>query len=781
MSGKFGPCINKKKSPFGRLGLPVKPVFLQLATTFLLVFSVTNLFAQFSGSGNNQGAFGGNRGGARGSSGAEFTKDSSRDTLSKEVYIYYADNAEKKESFQDSTLLNFHIYDPTRQAEYEHVHLGNLGSAHRPLVYQPRFHKGFDAGYHNYELYLTKPEDIPYYNLEKVYSDIYFSQTSQDKTALNANVGKPIGQRTNLGIYYRNIRNQGEYTNQEARTNAFSATIDHESKNQKHRSFFSVTTNTIQQRENGGGVLDDPNFTIALIPQGRPVQTETGQSRYFERDINYTQFYLLQKTPKLKVPEPTKEDSLRALVTAVKDTLPVPDSIKVQQATEDSLRASVTTVKDTLPVLDSIKVQQPTKVPPPPTKGAKNKPSIGDKGKPSTPPNRQKATTPAPPQVAVPQLPKTGRKFTLKHNLSLKNNTYRYSDIDTSAYFDDFVQDDRGVRNFIETNQIENTFSIRTFKLDKENESSLYGTDIAEEIEQKDLIEAGITHLYTDLFQEPFDSSINNVFLFGKVQFTPSDRLKINTYAHLGIADHAGDYYLKGDFFWDTKKLGRIDLSFINQFYRPSLIQQRFISTQTTIWDNDFNQINETTLSAKYALPKLKIDLAAHYHFIDNFIYNDTLARPTQFDGKLNIFQLIAKNKIDVWRFHLQNTVYFQTNFDNDILRFPEIYSIHRLYLDLKLFKVMETELGGEVRLNSPYRPDNFQPLTAQFFQQETEIELYPVIDLFFNFRIQQFRFFLVAENLWNLNRQADFHFNTYSYAIPDFQARFGFRWLFLD
>jgi len=723
------------------------------------------IFAQFPGnnSSGGTGPFGGNRGGARGSSGAEFTKDASRDTLSKDVYIYYADDAEKKEQFQDSTLLNFHLYDPTRQAEYEYVHLGNLGSAHRPLVYQPRFHKGFDVGYHNYELYLTKPKDIPYYKLEKVYSDIYFSQTSQDRTALNANVGKPIGQRANLGVYYRNIRNQGTYTSQEARTNAFSVTIDHKSKNQKHRSFFSVTTNTIQQRENGGGVLDDSNFNRFLIPQGRPVQTETGLSRYFERDINYTQFYLLQKTPKLKISEPTKEDSLRALVTAVKDTLL--DSTK-----EDSLRVLVTMVKDTLP--DSIKVQSIEELPS--LEENENSPQIGITGRPGDAKSTQKEET-------VPPLPKTGRKFTLKHNLSLKNNTYRYSDVDTSAYLSDFVQDNRGVRNFIETNQIENTFSIRTFKLAKESVADVSARAIREDIDQKDLIEVGITHLYTDLFQEPFDSTINNVFLFGKVQFTPSERLKINTYGHFGVADHLGDYYLKGDFFWDTKKLGRIDLSITNQFYRPSLIQQRFISTQTTIWDNAFNQINETTLSAKYALPKLKIDLAAHYHFIDNFIYNDTLARPTQFDGQLNIFQLIAKNQIDVWRFHLQNTVYFQTNFDNDILRFPEIYSIHRLYLDVKLFKVMETELGGEVRLNSPYRPDNFQPLTAQFFQQETEIALYPVIDLFFNFRIQQFRFFLVAENLWNLNRQADFHFNTYSYAIPDFQARFGFRWLFLD
>jgi len=787
LKGKL--CINVNHNQcrfivdFSSLRLTV----LHLTTTLCFVFFTNSLSAQFSGSGNSNNTFGGNRGGARGSSGITLEKDPSRDTLSKDVFIYYAENAEKRVPFQDSSVINFHIYDPVRQAEYEHVNIGNLGSAHRQIVYQPRFHKGFDAGFHNYDLYLTKPADIPYYNLEKVYSDIYFSQSNQERTAFNANVGKPIGKRANIGIYYKNIRNIGQYTSQDARTNAFSATFNFQSKNQKYRSFFSATTNTVQQRENGGGVLNDVNFVKNILAPGRPVNTETGESRYFERDFNYTQFYILQKTPKVKAPEPTKEDSLRAWVTAAKDTILDSTAVKNPELTkEDSLQSLIIGIKDTIP--DTTKIKQ-NNFPQIPSKGDKKNPS--GKGKPVRPGNNQRPRQgpPPPPKEIVPQLPKTGRKFTLKHNLSIRNNTYKYSDVNISAYPTEFVGDERGVRSFIETNQIENTFSIRTFKLAKAAKASVFGPKKEAKIDQKDLIEGGLTHIYTDLFQEPYDSTINNLFFFGKMQFTPSERLKINTYAHFGIADHSDDFYIKGDFFWDTKKLGRIDLSVTAQGYNPSLIQQRFISTQTTVWDNNFTEnIEEISLSAKYAIPKLKIDLSANYHLINNFIYNDTLSRPAFFDGELNILQLSAKNQIDVWRFHLQNTIYFQTEVNNNnIIRFPKIYSIHRLYLDLKLFKVMESQLGGEVRWNLPYQPDNFQPLTAQFFQQETEVNTYPIIDVFFNFRIQQFRFFLVGENLWDLNRlarsneQRGFHYNIYTYPIPDFQMRLGFRWLFLD
>ena len=53
-------------------------------------------------------------------------------------------------------------------------------------------------------------------------------------------------------------------------------------------------------------------------------------------------------------------------------------------------------------------------------------------------------------------------------------------------------------------------------------------------------------------------------------------------------------------------------------------------------------------------------------------------------------------------------------------------------------------------------------------------------MDVFFNFRIQQLRFFIIGENLLHFTTP-DFHYNTYTYPIPDLQARFGFRWLFLD
>ncbi len=708
----------------------------------------TQLMAQFPGSGRNQGGRGGGGFGNFGNSGSgsrsQTQRNPSRDTLSKEVYYYYADNAEEKKIFQDSSMLNFHLYDPVRQAKYEYLNLGNLGSAHRPIVFQPRFHKGFDAGFHNYDLYLIKPRGLKYYQSAKDYSDIYFSQTSQEKTAFSADFSKPIGQNAALGIRYRNIRNTGQYNQQAARTNSFSGTYSYKSKSQKYRSYFSFTTNTVEQKENGGVVVTDTvTLRKGLVAIGRPVNTSSGESRYFERDINYTQFYLLQKTPKVEETQPTEEDSLRALVTQ--------------------------------PVIDSIAREVPNQIDTTTAIPKNKRPPLAQRG------SKRPAPLPSVPPSVAPVIPTTGRKFTLKHNLSLRKNTYKYVDEDSLNYYGNFLLDDRGVRNFIETNQVENTFSIRTFKLEKAEKGSAFGRKKTANPTQKDLIEIGINHTYTKLRQDPIDSTINNIFLFGDVQFTPSKRLQIKTYGHLGMLKQIGDYYLKGDFLWDTKKLGKIEFSLTNQLYTPSLLQRQFYVTAQKAWQNNFKKVFENSLSASYTIPKFKTDVTVNYHLIDNYIYNDQVALPQQLSGSLNIFQLILNNQIDVGRFHLQNSVYLQqATTPSDVIRFPEVYSIHRLYMDLKLFKVMKSQFGGEVRLNTPYQPDNFQPLTSQFFLQDTEVPFYPIVDIFFNFRIQQFRFFIIGENLLYYTTPK-FHYNTYPYPIPDLQMRFGFRWLFLD
>ena len=605
------------------------------------------------------------------------------DTLSPDIYIFSLDNPSNTTLLQDKDLHNFHIFDPIRQKEFDHINTGNFGSATKSIVYQPRFRRGFEAGFHVYDPYAIFQEDIRYYQLEKAYSDVAFSQgASQQETNFIGKFSKNIQPRVNLALDFKRINNEGQYTNQQSKNTALSINSWYQSTSGKYQAFASYSTNTVQQLENGGVDFTDEtgNLSKATLPIGRPVNLSNGESRYFQREISYAHYYQLAKT---------KKDS------------------------------------------------------------------------------------------TLIHIPKE-RQYTLFHNLKLKRSTYKYSDDSSgedSNYYGSFFVDDRGVRQYLETRQFENTFSIRTFR--SQNNNRIIGRK--EGASTKDLIELGIVHTFTDIRQEPIDSSQHNAFLFGKIQFTPSERLKINTYAHLGILKQAGDYYAKGDFLLNLPKIGKLELGLIAQHYSPTLLQRQLYVTQQNIWKNNFNKTFENSFSASYYFPLLRLQLKGQFHVLSNYIYYDDQALAQQTNQDITIGQLIIEHNLQWKGLHLENHLYFQTT-SQEFLRLPNYYSIHRLSFTNTLFKkTLNYEIGAQVRIHTPYLMDGFQPLIAQFHLQNNQQNTYhPNIDAFLNVRIKDFRFFVNAQNVFDYFT-SDFYYPIFGYPQFDANIRFGFRWMFLD
>ena len=613
--------------------------------------------------------------------------DNSRDSLNPAIYYFHLASPTDQTLLTDTSLFNFHIYDPIRQDSYDYINTGNYGSAHRAIVYQPLFHKGFNAGFNNYDLYQFARKDIRYYQLERAYTDINFAQgASQEQTNFKGKFSKNIAPNVNLAIDYKRINDRGQYLNQQSRNTGFTVNTWYDSPSKRYRAFLSYTTNTIQQFENGGVNLRDTsgNFSKNILAIGRPINTTQAESRYFQRDLVFSHYYDINKAT----------DSLT--------TLPIPT-----------------------------------------------------------------------------------RKYTLFHQLSLKRNTYKYADAlqaTTTGYYENFLQDDRGIRHFIESRQYENTFSIRTYRPINDQLRYRKGANRKDgATATNDLIELGLTHIFTNLNQEPLDSTINNLFLFARLNYTPSKKLAIKTYAHFGALKQIGDYYIKGDFLWDIPVIGQVELGLIAQHYAPSLLQRRLIVTQQTIWNNNFSNTFENSLSASYLFPFLNIRVTGHIHRIKNHIYYNESAQATQASNNLNVLQLIIKAPIRWKGLVFENTFYLQ-NSDQVYFRLPSYYSIHRLSYSGYLFKkVLEYQVGSQVRINTPYFTDNFQPLIAQFFlQNQSERAFYPTIDAFINVKIKDFRFFINVQNIYDYFTPS-FDFPVFSYPAFDSAVRFGFRWKFLD
>ena len=598
----------------------------------MILFFSTNMFAQGSRIPTSQSSQSG-AGGQKGSPLQSFRKVSKDSLL---IFYYYMDNPNEEFPYQDTLLNNyFHQFDPARTRTLDHGTLGYLGSPTFPLFYQSSLRQGFDVGLHQYDLYKIKVEDLRFYNIKRAYSDFYFSQGgSQDDIQLKGKFSRNFNKNVNVSLDYHRISQYGSsadvryfYLNQRARQTALAGGLTFKNNANTYQGFFAFSNNIHQQEDNGGiesdtSFLQDNNGFASTL--SIPVSLDDAETRHSEQEVSYTHYYNYnpiqfkankkrKAEEKAKAKVAAKAAAARAATLDSLSKIPIDstsisnsDSLKIANPVLDTLKNTPT---DTLrnPPLDSLQKAKVDSV-------SNQRPTPSPFGSPPSFANRAPENT----------LPK-GRTYTLMHRLAYKKGTYRFSDISAfadSSYYKNLLLDVRGLRHYVQTRKIENTFAISTFKPRKP------GTDKVKQ--QSDFFEIGIRHSFNWIDEEAADSTVNNLFLTGKWNFAPNERLKVKTYAHLGLWDNAGDYRVGGELFFDLKKLGQLKLSGINQLYRPELLQQRLYISSRNAWTNDFKPTLETNLSATYALPKWGFQATGQYHLLNNFIYFDTLSTAQQ-------------------------------------------------------------------------------------------------------------------------------------------------------
>ena len=666
------------------------------------------------------------------------------------VFYLYADNPFQEVPFKDSLVDYFQIYDPIKKRDLEFANLGNVGSAHRPLFYESQFRKGFDVGFHQFDLYLITPQTTPYYRIKNAFSRAYYSQGENNQNLIfKGEFSRCFKNGSVFSVDFTRTNHQGQYRYQRAKNTAFATSWWFPHKSGKYDGFLSYNSNTILQEDNGGIVPETVTDQNRVNPFSIPVYREDGvaNTQYVDRAYTYTHYYkLIGGTPKQNPSNrpglpPPDIFSKRPPLDSLSQPIPLKDSLQIPF----TIVTPDTILQDSI-MMDSLGNQNPVYL-----DSLKNK------------------TTIAPP---IPADKSSKRAFLLAHQISYKKSTYKFSDTDPDAnYYGDFLVHQIGLRHFIEHKKLENSFRISTERSRDDN------SDLRS---QKDWLEAGITHTLNNVNQEPSDTTIQNLFLHARWHFTPSERLKVKTYAHYGLLANRGDYRASGELFFDFNKVGSLNISAVHQRFAPNLIQSRLFISKLLVWENDFNKTFETSLSATYKIPWLRLEVAGKYHLVNEFIYYDTTGLPQQTGTAVNVGQLILKKDFTLGSFHLYNTLILQQSPD-DFLRLPTFYTKHSLFFEGPIFKkLLLARLGVDLRLNSEFQPDTYLPLTGQFHLQDTETApIYPALDIFLSFKVDRFRFFIKYENLINSFDQSQFYLLTTNYPERYAALRFGVSWRF--
>ncbi len=109
---------------------------------------------------------------------------------------------------QDTSLTNFHNYDPVAKSGWKYQDLGNIGSAAMPIFYQIPDVIGTRFGFSAYDLYYRAPENQRYFDTKSPFTNMSAFFGGGNRNMLDIEFSRNINPRWNVGFEFHTIRSK---------------------------------------------------------------------------------------------------------------------------------------------------------------------------------------------------------------------------------------------------------------------------------------------------------------------------------------------------------------------------------------------------------------------------------------------------------------------------------------------------------------------------------------------------------------------------------------------
>ncbi len=368
-------------------------------------------------------------------------------------------------------------------------------------------------------------------------------------------------------------------------------------------------------------------------------------------------------------------------------------------------------------------------------------------------------------------------RFGLTHRFNLTSAKHRYKDLDPdslrySAFFN---------RTFAETDTV---FSQQHW-LKVDNAVMLNG--FLGKRQSQTQFSAGVGNR-VDRFRNKFvvDSNtftITSNYLVGELK---KEALKEGAWSYNANAlfyvtgDAAGSSVLGASLGKEIKKLGSIVIGAKQEINVAPYAYTTYYNQYDTITAT-FNKESVTRLYGVVESPRLGLYGGVTSYLVSNYIYLNAQQLPDQYATTFNISQIWAR-KVFRWRsLVLDNELAYQQYTTGAPINVPQILGRHQLSIERQVFgTALRMATGVEVRYHSAYAGAGYSPFFNRFYYQNTyNISNGPEGSVFFNFRIKNFRCYIMGDQVQQL-----FGDNTMiapGYAAQNFMIRFGFVWVLVN
>jgi hypothetical protein len=372
-------------------------------------------------------------------------------------------------------------------------------------------------------------------------------------------------------------------------------------------------------------------------------------------------------------------------------------------------------------------------------------------------------------------------RFRIKHQLQLHSERHIYRDMGSDAVADSIRY------QFIDTFRLRSSDSIYGvqdwFYVD--NKFSLNGfLGKKKELVQ---IEAGIANR-VDQFSTSYVSdrdrlsSVSN-YIFGEIKkeaFAPKQWSYLVSGAFFFTGDATGNFDVNGTAGKDLGKWGMLSAGFrqtlSNAPYAYNTFRTNFYERSYT-----FGKTSTTKIWGAVSIDELKLQLGIRNYLITNYLYYNENIVPVQEKDPFSILQIYGRKEFRFRVFSLDNEVVWQQPTGNAPVHLPAVLLRHKLAVESYMFKkALKVALGVEIRYHTPYYSDGYTPYFNQFYYQSTyKLSNAPECSAFFNFKIRNFRAFVLGDQLQQF-------FTTNIMNAPGYPAqnalfRFGFNWILIN
>ncbi len=212
----------------------------------------------------------------------------------------------------------------------------------------------------------------------------------------------------------------------------------------------------------------------------------------------------------------------------------------------------------------------------------------------------------------------------------------------------------------------------------------------------------------------------------------------------------------------------------------PDFFQEEFYSNHIR-WKNNLKMEQNMTVNGSFSSPERQFEIGANYSIINNHIYNDTLGMPAQTNKELLVLSGYLDKDFHTRTLHFRTRVLWQKASDEGLIHLPDLSAFVSVYYKFVVSKVLFTQIGADVRYNTAYFADAYDPSTGLFYlQHEKKTGDFPYIDVYANLRLKRTRFFFKMINVGSgfIDRE---YFTIPHYPMNRMTFRLGVSWAFYD